>query len=297
MELNTYYGFRGNITFPNQRTIYNLELDNTSESKNIIFRNFFEEIKFLKKFESHYQNRIYYLIFKKDYESIIHCQLARRKKFNKRDLIDNDIIELEDNDYPYVNIFIDLVSQKFLIESNTQVFENYNTCSKIIENIINSNLKQKDIRISLNSIVNEENFWTYFDNDNKVYNIDFKLISPNMFDAEDDVNTFLKEAEKNVGSNIVNINFSNSNGALKPNKIGIDSYIKYIAAGGGSWKITKLGKNGKKEKISSTQKGTKINVSISPEILKNELLSMIEIDEIRKCFDKIETIEKFKDNK
>lgn len=105
---------------------------------------------FLVWLESKYQSRTYYLIFKNKYDDILHCQLARRKQFSKRELKDNNIIELDDNDYPYVNIFIELKSQKFLIESNTQVFENYNTCSKVIENIINNNLKDKDIRIESN---------------------------------------------------------------------------------------------------------------------------------------------------
>lgn len=35
---NLFYGFRGNITFPEQATIYNYSLQNDSASKNKIFR-------------------------------------------------------------------------------------------------------------------------------------------------------------------------------------------------------------------------------------------------------------------
>ena len=125
MNGNLFYGFRGSILFPDQATIFNIGLQNDSNSKNAIFRDFFKMIENNKKLESQYQSRIYYLIFKNLYVDVLHCQLARRKQFNKRELRDNNIIELEDNDYPYVNIFIELKSQKFLIESNTQVFENY----------------------------------------------------------------------------------------------------------------------------------------------------------------------------
>ena len=83
-------------------------------------------------FESKYQKRIYYLIFKNKYNDILHCQLARKKQINRRELIEKDIIDTEDEDYPYVNIFVELESQKFLIESNTQVFDNYNTCSNVL---------------------------------------------------------------------------------------------------------------------------------------------------------------------
>lgn len=288
-----FYGFRGNIVFPDQQSIFNLGLKNDSESKNKIFGDFFEMIREQKKLESHYQNRVYFLIFKNMYDNIFHCQLARKKQFNKRDIIDNNIIEFEDSDYPYINIFVELKSQKFLIESNTQVFENYNTCSNVIENIINNNLKDKDVKIVLNPIIEEEKFWSYINDKNKIYNIEFKLVRPNAFDAEDDVDTLLREAEKNVGAEIVNINFCNPEGKLRPHKVGINSYIKYISNGGGSWKMTRLGSNGKKEKISSKQKSTKVNIPLLCENLMNKTLSKDEIESIIMSFKKIEAVEKF----
>ena len=295
MNGNLFYGFRGNILFPSQSTIFNIGLQNNSISKNKIFREYFIMIEEKKKLESQYQNRLYYLIFKNKYDDVLHCQLARRKHFNKRELKDNNIIELEDSDYPYVNIFIELNSQKFLIESNTQVFENYNTCSKVIENIINNNLKEKDIRIELNPINEEPNFWNYFDDNSKVYNIEFKLVSPNMFDAEDDATNFLKEAERNVGASKVILNFCNKEGNLKPNKNGIDSFIKYISAGGGTWKIRTENSNGERENVSSEQKSKKVNIPITYEELKNAMLTLEQQKIINDCFNKIETIEKFKE--
>ncbi len=295
MNNNLFYGFRGNILFPDQTTIFNSGLANNSESKNIIFRDFFTVIEETKKFESQYQSRIYYLIFKNKYDNILHCQLARKKQFNKRELIENDIIEKTDEDYPYVNIFIDLKGQKFLIESNTQVFENYNTCSNVIENIINSKLKDKDIRIELNPIIEEENFWNYFTETSKVYNIEFKLVVPNMFDAENDAINLLKEAQKNIGADIVNMNFCNQEGNLKPDKVGINSFIKYISDGGGTWKIVTLNSDGKKEKISSKQKSTKVNVPIDYDELKKDKLEKEKILLIINSFNSIETVEKFKE--
>ena len=294
MNNNLFYGFRGNILFPDQTTIFSIGLQNDSNSKNKIFREYFQMIEEKKKLESQYQSRIYYLIFRNKYDNILHCQLARRKQFNKRELKDNNIIELEDNDYPYVNILIELNSQKFLIESNTQVFENYNTCSKVIENIINNNLKEKDIRIELNPICEEQNFWNYFYDNSKVYSIDFKLVTPNMFDAEGDAVNFLKEAEKNVGSSKVNLSFYNQDGNLKPNKNGIDSFIKYISAGGGTWRIGIASSNGKKEYINSNQNSTKLNVPITYEEFKNNELTLEQQQIINDSFNKIETVDKFK---
>lgn len=296
-ESNLFFGFRGSIVFPDQSSIFNMNLSNDSASKNQIFRGFFEMVKENKKVESHYQSRTYFLIYRNIYENILHCQLARKRQFSKRELVNNNIIDTEDDDYPYVNILVNLKSQKFLIESNTQVFENYNTCKNVIENIINNNLKEKDIKIVLESIVEEENFWQYFKGkDSKIYNIELKLIAPNIFGAEDNVNDFLNDAQKNVGCEMIDLRFSNSKGNLHPNKKGIDSYIKFICAGGGSWKITRQGKNGKKEKISSKQRSTKVNIPISYENFKKALLTEMEINKIIECFNSIETFENLKEN-
>ena len=116
-----------------------------------------------------------------------------------------------------------------------------------------------------------------------------------MFDAEDDATIFLKEAQKNVGSDIVTLNFCNHEGNLKPNKKGINSYIKYIS-GGGTWKITTLNSNGRKEKITSKQRSSKVNIPISYDDFKKDLLTSEQIKIINECLNKIETIEKFKES-
>lgn len=295
--VNPFYGFRGNIVFPNQATIFNFSLENNSSSKNSIFRDFFSMIEKQKKLESHYKKRTYFLIFKNKYNDILHCQLARKKQFNKRDIVDDNIIELEDKDYPYVNIFVDLIGQKFLIESNTQVFENYNTCSSVMENIINTNLNKKDIGIVLNPIIEEKSFWSHFEEGNKIYKIEFKLTVPNMFDTENDVTTLLKEAEKNTGSDGVDITFKNSKGNLKPNRVGFDSYVRYISDGGGKWNLTKIDDRGKEVIIKSEQKSIMVNISIPFERLITSKLDAGEIKNIESCFDNIENLQKFKRGK
>ncbi len=116
-----------------------------------------------------------------------------------------------------------------------------------------------------------------------------------MFDAEDAATTFMKETEKNVGSSKVTLNFYNEEGNLKPNRTGIDSFIKYIGAGGGTWKIRTINSNGEREYISSEQKSTKMNVPITYEELRDAILTFEQQKIINDCFDKIETIEKFKE--
>lgn len=295
-ESIVFYGFRGFITFPVQRSIFNMNISNDTEGKNKVFRNFFDFVQEKQMINSLYQSRTYILIFKNRYGDLIHCQLARKKKFNKRELVENNIVECEDNDYPYVNIFIDLKSQKFLVESKTLVFENYATCGTVLENIINNNLSKKDIKITLSQITEEENFWKYFNDESKVYNIELNLITPNIFGAEDAADALLKDAQENIGSEKVSLKFSNSEGNLKPNNVGMGSFIRYISAGGGNWKITVLANNGRKEKISSTTKSTKVKIPFSMEKLNNQMLDEKDIIYLLNGFNSIEIFEKLKEN-
>lgn len=294
-ESMIFYGFRGFITFPDQSSIFNINISNDADGKNKMFRHFFDFVQERQMINSLYQSRAYILIFKNKYDDLIHCQLARKKKFNKRELVENVIVECEDNDYPYVNIFIDLKSQKFLVESKTLVFENYETCGKVLENIINNNLAGKDVKITLSQIMEEEKFWNYFNNDSKVYSIELNFVSPNIFGAEDAADALLKDAQENVGSEKVSLKFSNSEENLKPNKKGFASFIRYISAGGGNWKITVLSDNGRKEKIKSTTKSTKVKVPLSIEKLNKQRLDEKDILYLINGFNSIEIFEKLKE--
>lgn len=294
-ESSWFYCFRGFIVIPNQKSIYNLGLEDNSETKNKIFREFFSDMERNKKIESNYQNRVYLLIYKNKYDGIIHCQLARKTQINKRQLIENNIVEVEDNDYPYVNVFISLKSQKFLIESDTKVYENYDTCKKVIQNIINNVIRRNDVKIVLESVIQQETFWECIEN-NEIYNIEFKLNAPNIFDSETAARDIAKEAHEKVGADLLSLRLSNSQGKLKIEKEVFDSYAQYTCDGGGDWKITRKGKNGKKEKISSKQKSKKYEIKISYEKMKKDILSEIELQQIKRCFDIFETIRHLKEN-
>ena len=214
---------------------------------------------------------------------------------NKYEMKENKVVGTKDQDYPFVNIFIELNSQKILIESNETVFENYNTCSIVIQNIMNKHINVKDTTISINPILKEDEFWDFFNHDNVVNQIDFSLCVPNLFDADDDAVDFLKEVEKNVGASDVSLKFSNSKGELRPNKKGIDSFVKYISAGGGKWKLSYKNKEGKARKVNSRNKSIKISIPIKKDVLNNALTDR-EIDVIKEEMKKVETMDKFKED-
>lgn len=289
--------FRGNMSFPDQRSIFNLGLKDDSESKNKMFCFFFEELKKDSKIESVYQKREYYFIYINQYGNIMHCQLARKRLYNKFEMKENDrIINTKDEDFPYVNVFVELKSQKFLIQSNTQVFENYNTCRDVIQNIMNNFYRDsyKDVVIEINPILKEEEFWSFFGENKKIYNLHFSLCTPNLFGAETAATDFLDDVKENTGANHADITFSNSDGNIIPNRKGINSFVEYVSAGGGTWHITYSESDGKKMKVSSTQKSYKINIPMTIEELNNNLDKQ-KLDSIIEALSIIESVERFKE--
>ena len=89
----------------------------------------------------------------------MHCQLARKRQYNKFELNDNSrIIDKVDEDYPYINVFVALKSQKFLIQANIEVFVIFNTSGDVIKNIMNSYLEKIGATIEINTILKEEDF-------------------------------------------------------------------------------------------------------------------------------------------
>ena len=154
-------------------------------------------------------------------------------------------------------------------------------------------LKKYDVIIDINPIIEEQEFWNFFEDDNEVKNLNFNLSVPNLFDASDDATDFLNDARDNVGASKVNLNFSNSEGKLKPNRNGIESFVKYTSAGGGTWHLKYKDKNGNLKSVKSTQKSKKISIKF----FEGEINSLDEdkVELIKYQMSQIETIEKFKE--
>lgn len=180
-----------------------------------------------------------------------------------------------------------------MIETKTVIFDNYNTCSNVIQNIMNKYLKKVDATIDVNPIVEEQKFWNFFESDNEVKNLSFSLTVPNLFDASDDATSFLNDARINVGASNVSLNFSNSEGKLEPNKNGIESFVKYTSAGGGTWNLRYKNKNGDTKTVSSEQKSKKISIKFYKQEIN--FLDEQKVENIKYEMQKIETIEKFKE--
>ena len=287
-----FYGYRGNIEFKDA-TIFNCDLIGNSEYKNKLFTKFFNDLK-KEKLKSSYDVREYILLYVKDIsDSIIHCQLARKRNTSIYQLKDEKINELKSEDYPYVNVFVEIKSQKFLIESNSKVYENPETCKKTIENIMRTDLNESDAFIVINPITEEEKFWEKVEN-NDVYSITFKLNTPNWLDSKNSATELMSDIRRNTGADYAKLEFSTSNGSLELNKEGIESFLEYSTEGAGQWSMRyRDRKTGEKKYARSNRRGKSIIINFENDLFderKNNLTTKI----IQDAFDIIEKFEQFK---
>lgn len=287
----TFLGFRGNVMFPNQTSLLYYQKQSRSEYKNEIFNSVFLKVKEYINITTNVHGREYYLYYVKQFdENIMQCKLVRKTSLKKHELGKTDVTETTIDDYPYINVFVHLHSQKFLIELNQSIFADYMTSKMILESLINSMLSRDECFISIAPITDEMKFWNYIDNSSGIYEVEFLLKAPNFLDGDTDAEEFLREIEGKTQITSVGLKLTNEKAELSIKKDNIDSYVKYASAGGGEWTIKKINASGKKETIKSMQKCRKLNLSVSLQALKS---GDVNIDIITAAFIKLETIKKF----
>lgn len=285
-----YYAYRANIAFEDI-TLFNYQIEDTKDNRNIIFREFFEQLK-KDRLKSAYATREYVLLYGDCKDDIVFCNLARKRNVNLNKVEGYKIVEKSEDDYPYVNAFIDLKHQKILIECNTSVFNNYETAKKTIENIIKNNIKDKNATITLNPISKENIFRKYLENADYVYSIKFKLNTPNFLDGESAAEDFLKDVHNRTSGDKVELTIKNESGQLNLNGSGIESFIKYTECGAGIWELKYKNKNEKRTTIKSGDLGEFVNID---DLILKEELTMHQLKILKNAFNKVEIIESFKE--
>lgn len=291
-KVKKYYAYRANIAFEDI-TIFNYKKDDNKENRNKIFRDFFEQLK-NDRLKSNYVTREYVLLYVDSKDDIVFCNLARKRNVNLNKVQDYKIIEKSEEDYPYVKVFVDLKHQKFLIECNTSVFNNYETGKKTIENIIKSNIKEKNATITLNPISKENIFKQYLESADYIYSIKFKLNTPNFLDGDTAAEDFLKDVHSITSGDSIELTIKNKSGQLNLENSGIESFINYAECGAGIWELKYKNNNEKRTTIKSGDIGEFVNIPIDDMNLKEEL-NLAQLRILKQAFNKVEKIEKFKE--
>ena len=293
MKVNSkFMGFRGFILTTEQLSLVNMNIT-TKEHKNIEFRKVFDKLKQDTKIKVLHRQRPYYLYFVSDFDNdIIQCKMVRKTTLKKHDLGETDIDETFIDDYPYVNVFIHMQSQKFLVELNQNVFADYLTPKIILEKIMNTVLFLNDCYVNIQPIIDEKTFWNYINNSKMIYEVEFILKAPNLFDANDNAETFVKAIERKTNAKTVAVKLANEEGKLSITEENTDTYVQFANAGGGEWSIKRKTKeDGKATTIKSSKKFKTIAINeTSQEISKGN----VNVNIIINSFNDMEHFDNFK---
>ena len=289
-----YYAYRANIAFEDI-TIFNYQEEDNKENRNKLFRGFFEQLK-KDKLKSDYARREYSLLHVTDQDDIFVCHLARKRDVSLNKIEEYKIIKKTEDDYPYVKVFVDLKHQKILIECNTAIFSNYETCKKTIEHIIKHNIKDKNATITLNPICKQNEFKEHISSAEYIYSIKFKLESPNFLDSKNAAKDFVGKFHEDNSSDSLELTIKNKSGKLNLDTVGIESFVEYAECGAGTWELKYKNKGSKQETIKSGKLGQYIYI-LDQDTMINNALTHKQLSILKKAFEQVEVIESFKELK
>lgn len=224
---------QASVVFNQQCSMFDKYVD-TKEGRNNAFRDVVDTIKDRRKIRLNSKTSEYYFIYISNIdENIIYCQLAKKTKLERYTMEENGVKpDLIDN-YPPINVFINLRLQQFAVEVNTSILSNEAT-QKVISSLINCLIK--DFNIFFSIIQDKKEFWELIANDESVQEITFDLVVPNFFGATGDAKQLVEDAKNKINADHVELSFKNQKGKLKISMESFDSYVKY-ASYSGDWKI------------------------------------------------------------
>lgn len=193
-----------------------------------------------------------------------------------------DFKEEQIEDYPAVTIALnnDKSKQIIAIERNGKAFAHPETVSHIIENNLNRYLKSKNLAIYIEPIYSKEEFWSVVEKyENRIRQLDFELIRPNMSNISSKIDEQLKMLENSVDAHKLNLKLQSSkdsNLLIDKDNLQIEGLVDYASQGGGniSFKV-----KGLRQKVKTSK--TAISIHIDELELKNlsipDLINLLKV--------------------
>ena len=230
---------QGSVVFNQQIGLFDVYED-TKEGRNKAFRDVIEKFISKKVVKVNPRTSEYVLLYKLHInDNLLYCQLARKTQLDTYNLEGNDIKQGQIDNYPPLDVFIDLRKQQFAVELNTTILAETaieSTISKLFNSLT------KGFNIFINAIQNTNEFWELVKDEDAIQEISFDLIAPNFFNATGAASDLVSGAKEELNADSVVLSFKNKKGKLKAEIEAIDSFVKYSSATG-SWKL-KIKQNG-----------------------------------------------------
>ncbi|WP_185143737.1 hypothetical protein [Cohnella nanjingensis] len=280
---NNFYAYRYFIVPTEQQMTMNQLF--ISDKRELLV-NFFELLKTQKKAEGSYWSKNYILYLTKELANgLFLCKFAKQKNITIYEPGSSDIEDTPENTYPFIYIVVDLNSQILFFQEKQSIFPNRATSKNSFCQLINSFIEDYDYLVTIDEITYEQNFWKELDSHESIYELELTMKSPNLFGSLVEAEELLKEINKTYNNTETTLKVKNDKGKLRVVRDKIQSFIKYISAGGGKWVLGVTGKGSKRVvKIKSTHSVRTVQLHVIDDNLDLQLVinEITVIDEIIK---------------
>lgn len=162
--------------------------------------------------------------------------------------------------WPTIHVFVDIKTQRILIQKNSQAWMKTETPINLLLKRINEKLFNKCVHVQAKPIKIRASFWNIVNSHKgKIKSIRFELVSPNMPDLYSNMQLDLKALKENVNvANTTVLLEANDKGTLNipEDNTFINGAVRYTEEGCGNVKITVKGRSRRKTIETNDQKRT-----------------------------------------
>jgi hypothetical protein len=169
------------------------------------------------------------------------CKLARERRFKKHDEGDEDINIAAETDYPFVYLIIDFQRQIILVQKRTPVFRDIATAKDVLQDLLRKALQSEHYVFTLDEITCRHQFWNVVSRaTDGITSLELELRAPNLFGATAEAKDLLQECRDKHNATEIGLRVKNEQGHLRIIRQHFESFINYIAAGGGRYTLDYL---------------------------------------------------------
>lgn len=206
-------------------------------------------------------------------------KIAKLKKQQTGEKIPGDVIEFEHDTWIPITVIFDVESQHIFVGKDWR----FGTAEQIMKSIqaalTEPVLANYNHKVFVEGKSEPEKFWNLADEKNRIYRLEFKLISPNILDTNKKARDALESLKDIFGQEEIDISLKNETGGLKIPQEPVSDYLDYIAEGEGSWKMVAEGDRGGKKSYSSNEVVDTVNLpSVENEKFEGEDIEQLKLE-------------------
>lgn len=184
-------------------------------------------------------------VTQKDAGTYILGTLAKAAHVNVQKSPEEGFITESIESWPHVPIIINTSSdpstgQSIVVGFNRSIFKNPLYQLRILTKELSKGVEARGYELAVNTISDKDDFWKNIkQNQGFIKSLTFSFAAPNLFGTEDSLNDELRDARDSFGMTNTEVKIENSSSELsipEGNQF-VDQSLRYVADGGGSYKI------------------------------------------------------------